>query len=91
MDKSPTDGPIDQVTQITTRHSLLNQPTHFVIIFFFFRTEVTNSGPAELAVPHATECEDAAGAAVALADITDAVVAVAHDPTVTARTPAKAA
>lgn len=55
------------------------------------RTEVTNSGPAELAVPHATECEDAAGAAVALADITDAVVAVAHDPTVTARTPAKAA
>lgn len=52
------------------------------------RTEVMNSGPVELAAPHATVCEDAAGAVVALADIMDAVV-VAHDLKVTVKMPQK--
>ena len=47
-----------------------------------------NSGPVELAVPHATVGEDAAGAVVALADIMDAVV-VAHDLKVTVKMPQK--
>ena len=51
--------------------------------------EATNSDHEDLAVPHATVCEDAAGAVAVLADIMDVVVVVAHDLKVTVKMPLK--
>merc|ERR1712137_645439 len=53
------------------------------------KMEATNSDHEDLAVPHATVCEDAAGAVAVLADIMDVVVVVAHDLKVTVKMPLK--